>query len=776
MWQHTVNSAILNFSGAGTVANAMLGYTSSPNSGNLYFSLSASSGSDSFGNTFPTGLAVQSGQVQGVSLVGTNMDNTSTLLGTSIQNAQVLTPNINGGTAASLVHTMTNTGGAVLGYSSIATSSVTFSTNGVSQWTCPAGVSFVRVQCWGAGAGGNGAGTGSHGAEGGPGGGAGEYSEEPSYPVSAGQVYQVVVGQGGSPGSLNQVGSDGTPSQFYPNGGAGLTVQANPGIANGGFFLGGPGGSGSTNTIHFNGGNGADGNGGTGGAGGGSSAGPNAQGNQGSGPSGSTGGAGGSAVSGGGAGGAGGNNTVNGSNGSGPGGGGGGGGYASTPSSQSLSYEANASTSYYGSDAPSPNTNQRRVINGTIYQGGETASGGAVNGTQKSLFSFPQARIQSDWTGWTITSCTLWVTNEHTWYNSGMTFLIGYYNATVYPPSTWNGSGSTKIATATIAEGARHGFGLGAITGQRFAAQASPTIYQISFGPGPAFDLNYYGYFNGTPNNSNGPVLTINGNKAGTTGGTGGSGADGKVIITYATNSTQNLILSVSATTTVDQFGNPFGKGVTTFNGSGGTVATVDSSGVSSLGGGSVIAQMNSSGLTLFNVATPGSTSNAVTLFANTSTGVLSVVDGTDGDVYSIGQQIMVLGNSTSVSSGGGTSLFSTTVASGRSYRIHGTFYLSISGANQQLSLGVGTPGTGGGQLSAQISRAAVLVSMTNFGVSSLTGIGPAGSLVAGSVYVCWLDGIVNINSTGTLVVTFAGTNTNDITVAQNSYVELSPA
>lgn len=572
MWQHTINTALLNFSGSSTAPNAMLGYTSNPAPGNMYFSLSAGGGSDAFGNTFPTGLSVQSGQVQGVSLIGTSMDATSTLLGSSIHSPQVLTPNINGGTASGLTHVITSTGGSILGYTA-QTSSVTFATNGVYHWTCPTGVTSARVQCWAAGAGGNGAVPQSNGQVGGEGAGAGEYAEEPHYPVVPGTVYQVVVGQGGLPGSLNQVGSDGMPTLFYPTGGVGAAVQANQGLANG------TGGSGSINTVHFNGGSGAGSNGGTGGGGGGSSAGPAAQGNSGSAASGGTGGAGGTAVSGGGAGGTGGNSSANGSNAGAPGGGGGGGGSCSSSSSQIISYSATASASYYGSDAPAL-INQRRVINGLIYQGGETASGGAVNGTQKSLFSFPQSKIQSDWTGWTINSCTLFITNIHSWYNSGMTVLIGTYNATTTPPSIWNGSGSTAVVTADIAEGARHGFGLGATVGKQFAAQTGPTVYQIAFGPGPAFDLNYYGYFNGTPNNGNGPVLTIAGTPVGATGGTGGSGGDGQVIITYTNNATQQLILSVSTTTSTDSFGNTFQPGFTTTTASGGSTVVSPSGGV----------------------------------------------------------------------------------------------------------------------------------------------------------------------------------------------------
>ena len=49
------------------------------------------------GTRSPTGINIQAGQVQGVSIIGAVMDSTSTLSGTNIQNAQVLTPSISGG-------------------------------------------------------------------------------------------------------------------------------------------------------------------------------------------------------------------------------------------------------------------------------------------------------------------------------------------------------------------------------------------------------------------------------------------------------------------------------------------------------------------------------------------------------------------------------------------------------------------------------------------------------------------------------------------------------
>lgn len=209
---------------------------------------------------------------------------------------------------------------------------VTYSVPGTYQWLCPAGVTSITVQCWGAGGG---------GANGffGPGGGGGEYAEEITVGVTPGKLYTLVVGAGGSGGggAFNPgAGSDGGSSSFS---GDSLTVIAHGGSgapknSSTGF---GKGGSGSKNTTHHSGGNGSDWNNGNGGNGGGGSGGSSAAGNNGSGAHGAnnlTGGNGATAVTGGGPGGMGGNGGISSNTATdgmmpspGPGGGGGGGGF-----------------------------------------------------------------------------------------------------------------------------------------------------------------------------------------------------------------------------------------------------------------------------------------------------------------------------------------------------------------------------------------------------------------------------------------------------------------
>ena len=104
------------------------------------------------------------------------------------------------------------------------TTVVTQSVNGAYSWTCPAGVTQAKVECWGAGAGAGGGGP----SRGGEGGGGGEYASEPAYAVVPGQAYSYLVGTGGTGGTTGNGGNAGGSSSF-DNGG----VFANGGAAGG---------------------------------------------------------------------------------------------------------------------------------------------------------------------------------------------------------------------------------------------------------------------------------------------------------------------------------------------------------------------------------------------------------------------------------------------------------------------------------------------------------------------------------------------------------------
>src|SRR4051812_10940364 len=98
----------------------------------------------------------------------------------------------------------------LFGFCAVSTTSVfaqTFNANGT--WTCPAGVTSVTAECWGAGGAGGGA-TGTPAAGGG--GAGGSYVKNTAIPVTPGVTYTVTVGTGGTGGTGN--GSAGGDSWF----------------------------------------------------------------------------------------------------------------------------------------------------------------------------------------------------------------------------------------------------------------------------------------------------------------------------------------------------------------------------------------------------------------------------------------------------------------------------------------------------------------------------------------------------------------------------------
>jgi hypothetical protein len=266
-------------------------YDGSPTLGNLIVSIAAEAGTDAFGNAYPQGVDVSKGTIGG-SLI-------------------TVEPGPNNG---------------IFVYGTAPT--VTTFSSGSGTWVAPAGVTSVKVECWGGGGGGEGKDTNFNDAGGG--GGGGEYAAE-TLSVTPGNSYPYSVGAGGAAGapgssSTNQGGAGGTTTFNTTS----VVAHGGVGGANSG---GGLGGSGSTNTTHFGGGRGGsvDFDTGRGAGGGGGSGGTASAGNSGSdGVSATQGGAGAAAVTGGGPGGKGGTSTAAAVAGGSPGGGGGGSGTQGT--------------------------------------------------------------------------------------------------------------------------------------------------------------------------------------------------------------------------------------------------------------------------------------------------------------------------------------------------------------------------------------------------------------------------------------------------------------
>jgi len=219
-----------------------------------------------------------------------------------------------------------SSGGTLLVYAVSGQTVTTVNAVGAGVFNIPAGVTFLKVEKWGGGGGGQGSfaagGTVAYGASG----SGGEYACDTHYVVAPLSALNYVVGDGGAGGPGSTASSFATIGQ---NGQS--TTFDNTSPAHGGLFgFGGTprvGGSGSTDPIHFNGGGNAVSNFGDSGAGGASSGGSSSNGRPGN-PaiSDTVPGAGAVAVNNGGAGGAGGAVSTVGSPGVQPGGGGGGAG------------------------------------------------------------------------------------------------------------------------------------------------------------------------------------------------------------------------------------------------------------------------------------------------------------------------------------------------------------------------------------------------------------------------------------------------------------------
>lgn len=518
-------------------------YAGTPQSGTLIGSWAAQAGQDAFGNTYPAGLDVNQGNLTGV-LIENSTATALSIMASVFGSGTINNSQINQGQILETTIIFDSSGGQLFGYTT-STTTVTQTVAGNYNFTSPIDGS-ATVTCIGAGAGGD----GGNSSEGGNGGGGGECGQEPTYPLVNAQVYPYTVGAGGNNSSTSGGhGGDGGISSFdTANGGV---------IGHGGNGDGTPG-TGSTNTVHHNGGSGGASNGNTGGASGGNSGNPIAAGHSGTSATGSSGAPSPSAQSGSGTGGAGGNSGANGSNGGSPGAGGGGAGAGSSVTTKSISYAPVYNASYYGPDASSSAPPNGLRSTSTMYQGGETASGGAFNGNQRCVFGINRAQIASDFAGYTITGCQIQFRNLHSWYNSGMYIELDEFQGLPgsAPSSYPSGDFVSADATLFIAEGATTVFNVATSIAQRFVTGSSNGL-----GMGHViatthpYDLYNYGYFD--PSQTRFKITgTIGG---GTTNS--GSGADGSVVITYASSTA--MIMALSPVSGTDASGNSFGVGYT---------------------------------------------------------------------------------------------------------------------------------------------------------------------------------------------------------------------
>jgi hypothetical protein len=448
-------------------------------------------------------------------------------------------------------------GAPVIAYTPV-TTVVQQTTAGSYTWTCPAGVTQARIQCWGAGAGGGG-GTATIG---GYGGGGGAYAEEPYYPVVPGTVYSYVVGDGGD-GAIPSTGVDGSPGNpsyfdLQQLTGRGVLANGSPaGVGTSGVSVGGAATPGQA--ISFSGVPGGGGGGqSTGGCGGAASAASTAVGNNGGVSTSSTGAAGGPSTHGAdqGAGGNGGNAGASGAGGSTPGGGGGGCGASALPAGVTvLSYSATSSAAYCGADAIGGSANNLRADSGaTLWQDGSNDSDGIYRGTQKSVMIL-QPGIATALSAVTVDSVILTLLNLTTYYNTGMTVQLGYDSLTALPAS-YTGGSLTAVQAFTVPQAASHAQQVSDGLGPPLKSGACTALV---LGLAPAYDLTYYGSFAGA-GQPGAPVLTVVGH-TGAAPIIAGDGADGEVRITYSTQGP--AVGAIQPSVTTDAAGNALAAGFT---------------------------------------------------------------------------------------------------------------------------------------------------------------------------------------------------------------------
>jgi hypothetical protein len=191
--------------------------------------------------------------------------------------------------------------------------------------------------------------------------------------------------------------------------------------------------------------------------------------------------------------------------------GGGGGGGQQT---YTKTYVATEFASYYGDTASygtGPNS-QRSHNASTNYQG---CSSGQINGTgdQYSFARFNYGQIGTDLgVGATINWCKLRLTNNHSWYNSGMTVVCGWSSYTGGFGSPLVPGSGTHMAAETyhINEGQTLNRTMGSWLANAITSGFTSIVLGRSAAATNPTDLNNYGYFAAAGNVNTAPMLTIN--------------------------------------------------------------------------------------------------------------------------------------------------------------------------------------------------------------------------------------------------------------------------
>ena len=175
--------------------------------------------------------------------------------------------------------------------------------------------------------------------------------------------------------------------------------------------------------------------------------------------------------------------------------------------------------------------------------------------------------------------------------------------------------------------------------------------------------------------------------------------------------------------------------------------------------------------LILTSRSTPSSSAGNAVAFAN-GNGQMTVVDGTDSQVYTTQRRTLNLGSN----SGNITSLTPSTIQSSsvgnRTYRVHGQWYITAAGACQ-FGMEFSAPASTTGQFNFFIHRSTTFVASVSGGPNST--VGAAVSLTA-ATYTVTFDGLFVVPGSGTLAAqAFNNNATSSYTVNQFSFLDIMP-
>jgi hypothetical protein len=164
-------------------------------------------------------------------------------------------------------------------------------------------------------------------------------------------------------------------------------------------------------------------------------------------------------------------------------------GTGSPPTQYTKTYSANGSASYQGDD-------DERAGIAECYQGQYSST----NGNQYSVILFPYSTIASDLSGATINKVEVYLNNNHWYYNSGGTAIIGYHNSATTPSSFTYPSSTDNITRSSFTYGQAKWVTVDNSIGTAFK---NGTAKGILLGKGQtaggtlSTDKLYYGYFAG---------------------------------------------------------------------------------------------------------------------------------------------------------------------------------------------------------------------------------------------------------------------------------------